>query len=305
MTREDTAGNDGDAPVGPLSCTAFEAHASSYLDDDVEPRLRATLERHLVGCDACARLLAELDAIHREAAALPPLTPSRDLWAGVESRIATPITRLAEAPPPGVVRALGAAMPRSARFRPRWLAAAAALLLTAAGAGVAHLLLRGPVDVVATMPQGSVVPPSSTTTPADRAGSPPQALPGEDEVTAPGTTGRDPGAAQPARQGHPAPSSARLAAERAVGGRSPDVVAAYAMEIARLRGEFDERRTSLDTSTVRILESNMAIIDRAIRESRAALAADPASTFLNQQLSDVMDEKLELMRTAVLLSSGA
>ena len=86
---------------------------------------------------------------------------------------------------------------------------------------------------------------------------------------------------------------------------TPDVTGAYTTELEHLQAEFEARRSLLDTSTVRVLESNLAIIDRAIRESRAALAADPASSFLNQQLSDVMGEKLELIRTAVILTSGA
>ena len=86
---------------------------------------------------------------------------------------------------------------------------------------------------------------------------------------------------------------------------TPEVTEAYMTELESLQAEFETRRSLLDTSTVRILETNLAIIDRAIQESRAALAADPASAFLNQQLSDVMGEKLELIRTAVILTSGA
>ena len=48
---------------------------------------------------------------------------------------------------------------------------------------------------------------------------------------------------------------------------------------------------------------NLAIIDRAIAESRAALLRDPSSGYLNERLSSALQDKLQLMRTAVLLSS--
>ncbi|HEY0969613.1 MAG TPA: hypothetical protein VGE02_01415, partial [Gemmatimonadales bacterium] len=97
-------------------------------------------------------------------------------------------------------------------------------------------------------------------------------------------------------------------AERAAGADGAAALGAtavYDREIAIMRGLLDQRRAALDTSTVRVLETNLDIIDRAIRDSREALARDPASPLLNRQLTDALDEKLELMRTAVLVSSGA
>ena len=66
---------------------------------------------------------------------------------------------------------------------------------------------------------------------------------------------------------------------------------------------LDDRTGALDDSTVAVLRRNLGIIDAAIRESRAALARDPASRLLNEQLTDALDQKLELMRTAVILTS--
>jgi hypothetical protein len=75
----------------------------------------------------------------------------------------------------------------------------------------------------------------------------------------------------------------------------------YGREIARLWRIVDERRAQLDTGTVGVLERNLNIIDQAIRESRAALARDPASAFLNEQLNNVLEQKVELLRAAALL----
>ncbi|MBX6722468.1 MAG: hypothetical protein IRY92_04385 [Dactylosporangium sp.] len=46
------------------------------------------------------------------------------------------------------------------------------------------------------------------------------------------------------------------------------------------------------------------MIDRAIAESRAALAKDPASGLLNDQLNIALDRKVELLRTVALLPTG-
>jgi hypothetical protein len=108
---------------------------------------------------------------------------------------------------------------------------------------------------------------------------------------------------------------APASAERApVGGdRAPAVLASsetpvaatietvYGREIARLRRIIDERRALLDTATVGVIERNLTIIDQAIRESRAALARDPASALLNEQLNHALEQKIELLRAAALL----
>lgn len=46
-------------------------------------------ERHRAECAECQTLWTELEAIGAEAAQLPLLTPSRDLWSGIEARISS------------------------------------------------------------------------------------------------------------------------------------------------------------------------------------------------------------------------
>jgi len=75
----------------------------------------------------------------------------------------------------------------------------------------------------------------------------------------------------------------------------------YYREILRLRRVVGERRSQLDSTTVVVIERNMDVIDRAIAECRAALAADPASRFLNQQLNEALESKIELLRTAATM----
>ncbi len=80
-------------------------------------------------------------------------------------------------------------------------------------------------------------------------------------------------------------------------------IATYEGEIGKLRGILDTRRNELDTATIAVLERNLKLIDQAISESKAALAADPASTFLAGRLNHAYDTKLELLRSVATLPS--
>ncbi|MGE0459907.1 MAG: hypothetical protein AB7Q16_00915 [Vicinamibacterales bacterium] len=80
--------------------------------------------------------------------------------------------------------------------------------------------------------------------------------------------------------------------------------AAYDAAVADLEQVLRQGRDTLDPQTVMVLERNLAAIDDAIRQSRAALDADPANTYLNSHLADARRRKLELLRQAALLSNG-
>jgi len=66
--------------------------------------------------------------------------------------------------------------------------------------------------------------------------------------------------------------------------------------IADLQDALDRNESRLDTSTVRVVRENLALIDRAIAQARAALKADPGDAYLNLHLADTMRRKLELLR---------
>jgi anti-sigma-K factor RskA len=78
----------------------------------------------------------------------------------------------------------------------------------------------------------------------------------------------------------------------------------YAAAVADLERLIAERRSQLDTTTVRVIEKNLGIIDRAIRDAQSALAADPANAYLNQHLAQAMRRKLELLRQAATLAGA-
>jgi anti-sigma factor RsiW len=90
----------------------------------------------------------------------------------------------------------------------------------------------------------------------------------------------------------------RLAATGTV--RNPSVKSDLA--IAALEQKLAEERSTLDTSTVRIIEESLAKIDRAIESATVALDRDPGNMWLNRHLADSKARKLRLLEKAAALS---
>ncbi|HEY0019837.1 MAG TPA: zf-HC2 domain-containing protein [Longimicrobium sp.] len=107
----------------------------------------------------------------------------------------------------------------------------------------------------------------------------------------------------------PAPTLPAQAAQAPAGsGGTPTALAAfrpaeqeYEKAIGDLQAVLRARRGQMAPQTVATLETNLRIIDQAIRESRAALAADPNSPELTRMLSGAYDAKLDVLRRAVSL----
>lgn len=79
--------------------------------------------------------------------------------------------------------------------------------------------------------------------------------------------------------------------------------AEFDQAVADLEQVLADLRDELNPQTVMVIERNLAAIDQAIREARAALDADPANTFLNSHLADARRKKLELLRRATTIHS--
>jgi hypothetical protein len=67
---------------------------------------------------------------------------------------------------------------------------------------------------------------------------------------------------------------------------------------------LEQNRGRLDSTTVRVIERNLATIDRAIAQAQRALAADSANVYLNSHLAETRQRKLELLRQAAALVSS-
>ncbi|HTC25011.1 MAG TPA: zf-HC2 domain-containing protein [Gemmatimonadales bacterium] len=104
--------------------------------------------------------------------------------------------------------------------------------------------------------------------------------------------------AVPATAGGVAPAAAPL---------TPPILPAVAGEarydaaVADLQRVLDAGRGTLDTTTVRIIEKNLAVIDRAIADARRALAADPGNAYLNAYLARTMRRKIDILRQAATI----
>jgi predicted anti-sigma-YlaC factor YlaD len=74
-----------------------------------------------------------------------------------------------------------------------------------------------------------------------------------------------------------------------------------AQAVADLEQVLANGRGQLDTTTVRVIEQNLAAIDQAIAQAQKALNADPGNLYLNTHLAETMRRKLELLRQAAAL----
>jgi hypothetical protein len=225
-----------------------------------------TDERHRADCAECTTVWAELEQISAAAAALPVLTPSRDLWTGIDARLearadAAVDVRRHAALDTQVAAPLAARWSRSTMLR----VALAASMLIAVTSGITWQLATSAADSTPTV--------AAASTEANRT---PDGAPSTIDGVEP---------------------SVRLV-------RYDEEFRALDTEIAAMQRLLETRRSTLDSTTVAVLERNLAVIDTAIAESRAALLKDPASQFLATQLSRSYTTKLTLLRASATMPAG-
>lgn len=272
-----------------ITCEAFDAALPDYLEGTLDESMRASVDGHLRECVRCTGLVRDLEGITKEAAALPDLSPSRDLWAGIEPRIAAPVI------------SLGASPAKRRRFAPAWMGIAAAALIVST-AGITYVLTARTLRYSAAAPTDSAparIQPSVVTPGEDTAA---PATTGSTEIASPSSSAIS-RLAQNGQTGTSRPVVRASLASRAQSEATPSD-AIYGKEIEMLQNVVRQRKAQLDPSTVAIIEKNLQIIDVAIEQSRAALVRDPASRLLSQQLTHALDKKVELLRTAAMLPAS-
>jgi predicted anti-sigma-YlaC factor YlaD len=114
-------------PTVPISCEAFDALLADYLEDALNERDQHNAEAHVANCARCRGLVVDLVELREEAARLPELKPTHDLWDGIASRIEAPAIVLGD---------------RRMTWRSRARLAAAAVVLVAATATVTWKIAR-------------------------------------------------------------------------------------------------------------------------------------------------------------------
>jgi hypothetical protein len=267
-----------------ITCDRFADLLSDYLERDVDESTRAQIEAHAASCnDDCGALLADLRKLRVDAANLPELTPSRDLWTGISERIQTPVVALS---PAG--RMIERSSGRQRRVSSRvWMGLAAAGLV-AVTATVTHQITKrslvpGPSQQVASVsPKTASGPSQTSTTPATLA----------TLAVVDSTAGR-------------AAAAPSAAAQTSLASNRPTAEQTYNEEISRLRTVVAQRRSQFDSATVAVIERNLGVIDQAIAQCKQALRKDPHSQFLMESLNGALDDKVQLLRTAAMLPTKA
>jgi hypothetical protein len=76
-----------------------------------------------------------------------------------------------------------------------------------------------------------------------------------------------------------------------------------AVELASLEAVLEQARSRLAPNTVRILEKNLGVIERAIQESRRALEVDPGNEYLRQHLDRAYRDKADFLREVAYITA--
>jgi hypothetical protein len=76
----------------------------------------------------------------------------------------------------------------------------------------------------------------------------------------------------------------------------------YDAAIRKLEAELFAGRERLDSTTVRVVEEKLRLIDQAILEAERALTADPVNGYLHGHLTQTRMRKLDLLRRATALT---
>lgn len=76
-------------------CRALLLELSRYLDGDLTPARRRTVERHVEGCECCATMAARLRSIVAACRAEGGRRPPRAVMSRAASRVRTQIARAA------------------------------------------------------------------------------------------------------------------------------------------------------------------------------------------------------------------
>jgi len=297
-------------PPSADDCARFDATLGAWLEGDTDAATTAWMAAHRASCPMCSAVVTELEQLVADASALPSgMALSRDLWPDIEAKLEAqviPITRgLTNAAAATAAATSAGAGPRhggtSGPVRPqvqspaphsfsRRALAIAATLLVAVSSGITWQLTRpsrplvDQSDVAIRPDAGPSTMVPSTVVPTDSNGNRSVA----DSAALPNA---------PSRRLNESPSNVRLVADDDL----PDLDVTYEREIGALRQIVDERFAELDTATVSELRRNLDIIDKAIADSKAALARDPRSALLSGQLDRALEAKLQLLRRVALL----
>lgn len=133
-----------------ITCEHVDSVLSAWLEGDLGGDERRAVDAHLRECLRCVSLVRDIENIRTDAAKLPELAPSRDLWDGIAARIEAPVIELKPRQAPAPVRR-------------NWQMAAAAVVLMAVSSGVTYLVTKSDQQSASGEQQVVTVPDSNGT----------------------------------------------------------------------------------------------------------------------------------------------
>jgi anti-sigma-K factor RskA len=248
-----------------LDHSGVQALLDEYIDGGLAAEECGEVERHLESCVECAAEVESLLALRARTRDLPrEIAPGRDLWPEIQARLQAVPARQVAAPERLVGAEVGVIDLAARRGRAtRWSGG----VLGRAAAVIALIVLSSGATAYLLRGRGTA-----------------------------------PVAVAPAAPQSQATGNVRLAADRDISTFRAGS-GGFEGAVEGLRTTFESHRDRLSPETVKIVEQNLAIIDRAIAESRAALEKDPNDPDLPLLLSGVYRQKLELLQQAVQLQA--
>jgi hypothetical protein len=260
-----------------MSCEDFNEAIGELVDGNIRPKAKEALERHLQTCQSCRSLVADLRRIREAAGSLPPTTPPLTLWPRIANRLKT---RGVEEERVGQVGQVG----RDGVGRPGWFGSLGGwVMATPARAAVlasAAVLVLAAVTVLVLFRPGL----------GPRGGAPTAGVPAATApATAPGTTGKPRVNANNAELVQSVEMELSLAEQH------------YEKAIAGLEQIAKAGEETLDPQIAATLQKNLGVIDRAIRESRAALQSQPTNQLAQESLFEAFKRKVALLQDTIAL----
>lgn len=237
---------------------------SEYLDGELDAEESRALEEHLEGCESCRGVLSELKLVLRRAHALPDQAPRPELWDAIVTAIEEhPV----EIPEPRrtkrPVRRAEGARRTVSLPIPQLVAACLAVMVLSAAIGW-FARPTGGGGVLQPEAGGEFLAEESSSSAVEME-------PMNDDLW------RESGN-----------EVAAVRWEEAV--RDQEVV-------------YRQMVSQIDTTTVRVLEKNLGLLDRSIDEIREARDEDPENPLWSNRLADNLRRKLRLLRWASSIST--
>jgi hypothetical protein len=249
-----------------MKCTDAERYLDDFVDDSLPAKLAAELEAHIASCPACRAAERGLRALLAEAEALEAsIEPGRDLWSGIAARIAAE-----DAPSRKPAPKLDLVAPAKAGGKAAPKRRILSLLAAAAALAIGIF--------------GSLQIPSLAGSGGDA----------RDALASRFGNGRTALAYKP----RPIPAAFKASPGLA------ESQATFEAARAELYAALEARRDSLAPDTLKVIERNLRIIDKAAGEIEAALEKDPDNAELSSFLITTYDSEIRTLRQAALQPGG-